>query len=363
VNVAAHAAGWLRVGIMAESTNPLRVCQVLISDSGGGLEKHFLEISHEMAKSCLVLAVGDADNQEKLPGEISFSPINVHTSRWNPAIYWRLFRILKDFQPDIVHAHGNRTAKILARIRPFLTAKCLATVHWHLRKKRNRTAYDQLDGVIGVSEAVLSNLKNPVRTVIHNGVPLCSVPWARHSLCSTYALDPGKPLAIAVGRMTRGKGFDVLTRAWQDIDANLLLVGDGPMMNDLRALVADLGLEARVRLLGRVDGAVRMFPAADLVVIPSLAEGFSYVLAEALVHRKPVIATSGVSGARELMPEQLLVPPGDAQALHAAVRAYLDAPGDYYAKLSSLYDWAARHLTLSAMTHATMDFYRELLER
>jgi glycosyltransferase involved in cell wall biosynthesis len=63
------------------------------------------------------------------------------------------------------------------------------------------------------------------------------------------------------------------------------------------------------------------------------------------------------------MPEQLLVPPGDAQALHAALRACLDAPGDYDAELSSLYDWAGKHLTLSAMTLATMDFYRELLER
>ena len=95
-----------------------------------------------------------------------------------------------------------------------------------------------------------------------------------------------------------------------------------------------------------MDGAVKLFSAADLIVIPSRAEGFSYVLAEALLSRRPVIATSGVSGAKELMPERLLVPPGDPKSLHTALRERLTSLDSYDQEFKALYEWAENHLTI-----------------
>ena len=212
---------------MTNSRSRLKVCHVMASNSPGGLEKHFVEISHEMAALCSVYAIGDGCYRNRFSNDVAFFPIDVSASKWNPMVYWRLLKTLQMIQPDIVHAHGNRAAELVAAIRPLIGAKCIGTVHWHLRKRRNRRAYEKLDGVIGVSTAVLRNIHNPVRKVVYNGVSICVDALDRNQLAQRFDIDPQKAIAVAVGRMTRGKGFDVLIRAWRDIEAELLLVGDG----------------------------------------------------------------------------------------------------------------------------------------
>ncbi len=149
------------------------------------------------------------------------------------------------------------------------------------------------------------------------------------------------PLVLAVGRLVETKGFHVLVAACARLrqegrDCRCLIVGEGPEEECLRRLVADLGLDDRVELPGRLqpEALLPIFRSADLLAMPSCIrqhdqDGIPTVLIEALAMEIPVVATR-VSGIPELVRDGatgLLVDPDDPAALAAALARLLADPG------------------------------------
>jgi glycosyltransferase involved in cell wall biosynthesis len=130
-----------------------------------------------------------------------------------------------------------------------------------------------------------------------------------------------------------GKGQHVLLDAWAEVvqalpDAYLLLAGDGPHRRTLEAQTRRLGLESRVRFLGHLSDIRPALWVSDLMILPSLAEAFGIVVLEAMASGLAVVA-SRVGGIPEQIEEEksgLLVPPGDAGALSAAILRVLTNP-------------------------------------
>jgi len=139
---------------------------------------------------------------------------------------------------------------------------------------------------------------------------------------------------LAVGRLSRYKGFDVLLRALADVpDARLVIVGEGECANELRETAAKCGVAGRVRFAGAVDEATLLaaYASADAFVLPSLnrGEAFGLVLLEAMRARLPVVASaiegSGIGEVVNDGDSGLLVPPSNAAALAAALARMRDA--------------------------------------
>jgi glycosyltransferase involved in cell wall biosynthesis len=140
----------------------------------------------------------------------------------------------------------------------------------------------------------------------------------------------GRPLVLAVGRLAAQKGFATLLEAaaaWQDLRPPPLLAiaGEGPLAGDLRARAAPLG--DAVRFLGQRDDVPALLAAAQVFVLPSLWEGQPLVLQRALRAGAAIVATR-VGGIPAMTGEDaaLLVVPGAAEALAAAVRDVLCDP-------------------------------------
>ena len=134
------------------------------------------------------------------------------------------------------------------------------------------------------------------------------------------------PVALFVGRLVGYKGLDVLLDAARGSALNLVIVGGGPLEPELRRRIDAEGLAERVRLVGEVsdDDLPAYHRAADYLVLPSTtaAEMFGVVLLEAMACAKPVISTALTTGVRDVnVPDVtgLVVPPGDAAALRAAM--------------------------------------------
>jgi len=153
-------------------------------------------------------------------------------------------------------------------------------------------------------------------------------PYASMEPPPRTAGETRRPTLLFVGRLVAYKGVDVLLRAMAGVPASLVLVGDGPLRRPLEALAHELGVEDRVRFAGRVTDVERLqwYGRADAVVLPSVSrqETFGMVQVEAMLSGRPVVSTSlptGVPWVNRHGETGLVVPPGDVDALRAALVA------------------------------------------
>ena len=174
----------------------------------------------------------------------------------------------------------------------------------------------------GLEPARVSVLPNPAP-------PLPPLP-PREQLRDELGLN-GPTLAFA-GRLTSQKALDDALDAIAAVpEVSLVLLGEGPERDRLERRSTELGLDGRVRFLGggTREDVLRLFRAADASLLSSAWENFPHTVVEALAVGTPVVATD-VGGVAEVVHDGengLLVPPGDADALAAAVRRLLHEDG------------------------------------
>lgn len=337
----------------------MKILQIVAGRPEGGLGKHLIDLANAQSAHQQLIVIAQSSFGPSLSPAIEHIAFELKGAHANPFKLYALFRYIKQAKPDIVHAHGNEAAKLIGLLKPFLSAKTIGTVHWLLKKAREKAIYGRLDAVIGVTADVLAGISHTNTISIFNGV---SPNMSATADLTTFGLDNHcRPLAIAVGRIEKVKGYDVLLNAWQGIDANLAIVGEGKQLTELKQLAVSLGIADKVHFLGNIPNASALFQAVDLVVVSSLHEGFCYVLAEALMSNKPVISTA-IPLAKIALPHDWLATPGDVPSLH---KQLLRATSDLSSLDNSLqksYTWAAEALTIEAMTHNTLAFYKTLLK-
>jgi glycosyltransferase involved in cell wall biosynthesis len=171
-------------------------------------------------------------------------------------------------------------------------------------------------------------------TTLPNGVDttlFCPDPLHRSETRQSLGISDDEFLVLCVGRMTPQKGQATLLQALSRLRPNrnrTLMVGDGPHRSALEQLCRDLGLSESVSFVGTRADVPDLLRAADVLVLPSLHEGFGLVVAEALASGTPVIA-SNVGPLPEIVSNGntgLLVEPGDPQSLANGLMELLTQP-------------------------------------
>ncbi|ODT74807.1 MAG: hypothetical protein ABS76_35875 [Pelagibacterium sp. SCN 64-44] len=205
------------------------------------------------------------------------------------------------------------------------------------------------------------------------GAPSCPVEIIHNGLAQEEFI-PVAPEAAAddfvfVGELRGLKGIHVLVEALAGVTrpdgtpATLVMAGDGPERAALESRIAELGLQARVTLLG-ARPARPTFAQGRIAVVPSLAESLPYVVLEAAAAQLPVISTR-VGGIAEIFGPTAasLVPPGDSAALQAAMQAALDNPEAARAEMRTRLAFIESQFSLALMADRIEALYRRLLER
>jgi glycosyltransferase involved in cell wall biosynthesis len=153
----------------------------------------------------------------------------------------------------------------------------------------------------------------------------------RQKVRQELGLPPECPLLLTVGRLTEQKGHGDLIKAIPSVlskhpGAIFAFAGEGPLQDELAALAGQLAVSGAVRFLGVRHDVRRLLQAADVFVLPSLWEGMSMALLEAMAEGTAVIASDveGISDLIEPGVDGLVVPPRDPAALAAAVINLLD---------------------------------------
>jgi len=171
--------------------------------------------------------------------------------------------------------------------------------------------------------------------VQHNSIrpePAVNVEEIR-ALKKDLGIKDGERMILTVGRLSKEKAQMDLLRAYKnlsethrEIDARLVIVGDGPEREPLEAATASLGLGERVMFAGQVNNVQVYCAAADVLVNSSHSEGSPYVLLEAMAAGLPIVATA-VGGVPEMIENNetaLLVPAGEPQAMADAIARVLN---------------------------------------
>lgn len=148
-----------------------------------------------------------------------------------------------------------------------------------------------------------------------------------------WAASAESQVAVFCGQLLAAKGLQHLLEAWRMIAANrsnarLWIVGDGPERPLLERRISDLGLTGRAALTGAIDQVKDFLLAADVFVLPSVEEGTSLALLEAMSHALPIVA-SDVPGNQAVVRheiEGLLVPSQDPASLAAAIQRIWNEP-------------------------------------
>lgn len=199
---------------------------------------------------------------------------------------------------------------------------------------------DRFDRMIG--------LNNAAHIVAHNGL------WENEFIPASPALDATD--FLFVGEMRDYKGVDILLEALAKLkDATLTLVGDGPAMDEYKALAAKLGISAQARFMGRMSmqDAVKL---GRIMVLPSRFESFPYVVLETAAASLPLITTA-VGGIPEVVPRSLLCDPLTPDNLAHRMSTLLADP----AQMKRDGDAYAAHIrntcTAQEMTRKITDFY------
>lgn len=259
-----------------------------------------------------------------------------------PAL-WRLWRSCRGQRFDLVVAHRFKALTLgLALRRLGMARHVFGVVHevGQLKGRRRgvieraRTAPLTL---VGVSEVVRADLAACLPAFPAARLKALPNAVADHSLltraqaCAVLRLAPDRFWFGSIGRLVSVKGYDVLLRAFAPLahelpQLGLALVGSGREEAALRMLSHALGITEQVAFCGWRADVRNLLGAFEVCVFPSRAEGFGLAIAEAMVARRPVIA-SAVGGVPALLGDEgLQVPPDDQVALTAAMRQLYGDP-------------------------------------
>jgi glycosyltransferase involved in cell wall biosynthesis len=238
-------------------------------------------------------------------------------------------RAVADFQPDIVIAH-NVSASLVARLaRPKAP---ILTVFHGVTAAEYRYAANILsfvsDRVVAVSDATgtrlcSAGLHGVDVTIIRNAVTP-RVGESRRRAREALNIPEDAAVVLCIARMEPPKRHDSILDAWARLSGTelLLFAGDGSLRPTLERRASCFG--DRVRFLGDRKDIPTLLAAADMTVLPSDDEGLPIAVLESLAAGCPVVA-SDVGGLREVLAPGggKLVPPGNVDALAAAVREML----------------------------------------
>ncbi|MBC8097851.1 MAG: glycosyltransferase [Armatimonadetes bacterium] len=375
----------------------MRVVQIIKAKGMAGAERHLLDLmlglrAAGVEQALLLIAEPNhtADSVEQAFSAQGFSVERVLINRhFDPPLVWRLQQALRRHHPDVAHTHlmhadvhGIPAAR-LAGVRLVVSSRhdddpVRAT-------QPLRAGYAVLwrlsHAGIAISEAVrrfcitMEGAPPDKAHTIYYGLPL-PIPHydqaaARAALLTEIDASPETLLIGMVCRLMDAKGIpDALTAFAQVLPdyptARLVIAGDGPLRAALTAQIASLGLTGRAHLLGwRDDPLPTVVAALDLLLMPSVREGFGLTLLEAMSQAVPIIASTASA-----LPEIVLhgetgltVPPRDPHALAAAIRTMLADAG-----LRARYGVAGQqrlntHFSAAQMVDQTLALYHTLAKK
>lgn len=306
------------------------------ADAIGGAQVHVkdLAIALQEDRHKVMIVTGEQGiyNEDLKQAGIESVACRYLQKRINPVADGKSLRYILNivdlFKPDLIAAHSSKTG-ILGRLASQITkVPCVFTAHgWSFTTgipEPNRSVYRWLekltaplaDKIICVSEydrqiGLKAGIHSRQLVMIHNGMK---------DVVFNLRANPAQsePIKVAmVARFDRQKDYLTLIEAFKDVNAELILVGDGPSLLKTRQKVEQLGINQKVIFLGFRQDVAQILAQVQIYVLISNWEGLPCTIIEAMRAGLPVVA-SDVGGVKEIVIDGqtgYVIPRGDRQRL------------------------------------------------
>jgi glycosyltransferase involved in cell wall biosynthesis len=330
----------------------MRILQVCSARVFGGGERHVADLSNALAArghdvfaalspaSPLFRELRDLPQENLLELPLR-NALDIQSAR-------RLARFIREHKVEIVHAHVARDYTLTAyAVTRNPHTKLIITRHVLFPLKRlHRLTLGRASRIIAVSHAVGLALRSQALfpesklVVIPHGIDLGRFVNERapdRDADRRRVEGTGARLLVgAIGHLVPVRGHDDFVRAAAQVarkrqDVDFVIAGDDKSRDNrrraqLEKLIAELGLEKRLRLVGKLDDVAPLLASLDLFVSAARSESFGLAIVEAMASGLPVVATR-TEGALEIIEDDVtgsLVPVGDTEALASAIIKLLD---------------------------------------
>lgn len=291
---------------------------------------------------------------------------------------WKLSRIIRQWHPQVVHAHDPHAVAMAALALSFgAPDPCprmvvSRRVDFHLQKHSfSRWKYRQANVFIAASGAIRDiliedGIAAAQIVVVHDGIDVAKI--GRLPAVDIHAelwLPHGVPVLIAVGALVPHKGQRYLIEAMPQVlqavpEAHLVIFGEGELRGSLERQVRDLHLEKHVLLPGFRADVLQLMKSADVFVMSSVTEGLGSTVLDAMAMKLPVVAsrTGGIPEAVVHGRTGLLVPPAHPADLAEALIALLKDPARRARMGESGLAHVSAQFGVGKMLQGTIDAYR-----
>ncbi len=283
----------------------------------------------------------------------------------------RVAEFARTLNPDIMHGHGAKGGAYV-RIAGFTSgAKTIYTPHggslhynWNspsgaIFLGAERMLLARTNGLVFVCDYEKRTFEEKIggssvaSCVVHNGL------WPDEFEAAQVKADASDILYI--GELRQLKGVDVLINAIKQLGdegkkLSATIVGYGKDRESLEAMVKSLGLADRIKFAGAMK-ASDAFKLGRIMVVPSRAESFPYIVLESIAAHKPLIATR-VGGIPEVLGDEALVNPDNIDELAGAIASIIDNPERAQTAANERASYLRDHANANNMGNAICDFYQ-----
>jgi glycosyltransferase involved in cell wall biosynthesis len=369
-------------------TSAIRVLQLgkYFAPHRGGIETHLELLCSGLAHACevrVMVAGGgrlamQTDFFDGLRVDRLATPLTLAATPVCPGIAGAI-RVAR---PDLIHLHFPNPMAAWG----YLASRSSATliVTWHSDVVRQRLLGAMMRPLINAvlarasaiiatspdyleSSPVLSGRRSRVR-VIPYGIALEELTSPSPAAVAALRQHYRTPLVLGVGRLVYYKGWEYLIAAMRQVDATLLIVGDGPLRPALQRQVAEAGLGERVIFVGELERReiTPYYHACEVFALASVArsEAFAIVQLEAMAAERPVVNTALATGVPFVSPNGvsgLTVAPRDPEALAGAINRLLADPAARARYGRAGAQRVAQLFSRDRMVAQTLSLYEELL--
>ena len=397
----------------------MKIAYLCCSRFYGGVEKIVIDSLNELCKSEQVaLIVPDrCEFLQRLDARVQIYQYKSRDKRYNPFLFAEIYRFLRSGGFEILHSHGAKAAQIGFVIEKFLSLKLVATKH----NDRKAPVFDRVRNVIAASRKVATTINHAAKVIYFGIEPrrefanreiymrckdvegaaneapketkdacdgsagtadtsqnMTGVAFASQDTpdgaCvsqdrafdasvsrknASAAAENFKFNIVAVGRLDKIKGFDLLIRAASELkfDFELKIYGQGGERQNLQNLIDSLKLQDRVRLCGFCDDVAAALSASHLHVISSRKEGFPVILIEGIFY-SPVLISTRAGGISEILSEEFLC---EAADLGAKIDEIYRTYGKYVQAFAQKHAGLKQTLTLQNYISSLKNYYEKLL--